>query len=102
MKGDVNVQCTLIGNNKYRCAYTPKYIGSYLLYISWAERQVVGSPYAVNVLALADAGKVVIGTENLQQATMMGGEISTVIDTRRAGTGERSQGGVSIVVCSHR
>jgi len=87
LKGDVNVTCTSIGNSKYRCTYVPQHVGTYLLYISWGERQVVGSPYKLNVLPLADAAKVVISGDNLQAMTM-GNEISTVIDTRRAGTGE--------------
>lgn len=64
-------------------------LGSYLLYVSWADREVIGSPYRVNVIrGTADAQKVIFTGESLRVGGIVGQEISTMIDTRRAGPGE--------------
>ena len=53
----------------------------------WSERQVRGSPFKVNVTSHSDATKVVCSGEGLKMG-MMGQEIKSVIDTRRAGPGK--------------
>lgn len=88
---DIPVDCRMVhGQNfKYRCTYTPRVAGSYLLYVSWADREVIGSPYRVNVIrGTADPQKVVFSGESLRVGGIVGQEISTMIDTRRAGPGE--------------
>jgi len=88
-KGEISVQRIMQGDKKYRCTYTPQAAGTYLLHIKWSDKQVGDSPYKVLVIPGApttEASKVVISTEGLQLG-MMGQEISTTIDTRRAGTG---------------
>ena len=59
MKSDVDVRVMSLGDNKYKCAYTPQFPGAYLLNITWSDRQVKGSPFKVNVIATGDASKVV-------------------------------------------
>ena len=54
--------------------------------ILWSDRQVVGSPFKVNVGAASDANKVQCTGEGLKVG-IMGHEIKSVIDTRRAGPG---------------
>ena len=54
--------------------------------IQWSDRQVRGSPFKVNVVAASDASKVVCTGEGLKVG-IMGKEIKSVIDTRRAGPG---------------
>ena len=61
--------------------------GAYLLNIQWSDRQVRGSPFKVNVTAQSDASKVVCTGEGLKMG-IMGKEIKSVIDTRRAGPGK--------------
>ncbi len=65
------------------------FAGAYLLNIIWADRQVRGSPFKVNVVASSDASKVVCTGEGLKMG-IMGKEIKSVIDTRRAGPGTTS------------
>ena len=62
------------------------FLGAYLLNIQWSDRQVRGSPFKVNVVAASDASKVVCTGEGLKVG-IMGKEIKSVIDTRRAGPG---------------
>ena len=62
--------------------------GAYLLYISWSDRQVKGSPFKVNVISSSDASRVVASGEGLKMG-VMGQEIKSVIDTRRAGPGKK-------------
>ncbi len=52
----------------------------------WSDRQVRGSPFKVNVVASSDASKVICTGEGLKVG-IMGREIKSVIDTRRAGPG---------------
>jgi len=87
-RGDnVVVQCMLVGSDKFKCMYTPKWAGAHSLYISWADREVGGSPYDVNVIPSAESSKVVVGMEGLQ-AGWTGQDMTTTIDTRRAGQGK--------------
>ncbi len=53
----------------------------------WSDRQVRGSPFKVNVVAASDASKVICTGEGLKVG-IMGREIKSTIDTRRAGPGE--------------
>ncbi len=62
-------------------------LGAYLLNIMWSDRQVRGSPFKVNVTAQSDASKVMCTGEGLKMG-IMGKEIKSVIDTRRAGPGK--------------
>ena len=55
----------------------------------WSDRQVKGSPFKVNVISTSDASLVVCTGEGLKMG-VMGQEIKSVIDTRRAGPGERA------------
>ena len=66
--------------------FSPNPVGAYLLNIMWSDRQVRGSPFKVNVVASSDASKVVCTGEGLKMG-IMGKEIKSVIDTRRAGPG---------------
>lgn len=67
--------------------------GGYLLTIAWSGRQVRGSPFKVNVTASGDANKVTCSGEGLKMG-IMGREIKSVIDTRKAGPGMEYNNGV--------
>ena len=62
--------------------------GAYLLNIMWSDRQVRGSPFKVNVSARGDASKVTCNGDGLVMG-IMGREIRSTIDARRAGPGNR-------------
>ena len=57
----------------------------------WSDRQVRGSPYKVTVTDQCDASKVVCSGEGLTQG-IVGKEIKSIIDTRRAGPGRATVG----------
>jgi filamin len=66
-------------------------LGAYLLSVTWAERQIRGSPFKVNVLPNTNvnhsASRVVCSGDGLRMG-VLGKEIKCLIDTRGAGPGE--------------
>jgi filamin len=66
-------------------------LGAYLLSITWAERQIRGSPFKVNVLPNTNpnhsASRVICSGDGLRIG-VIGKEIKCLIDTRGAGPGE--------------
>ena len=74
--------------------------GELVLNISWAERLVVGCPFKINVTQGATASKVTCVGAGLQGG-MVGSELRTVIDTKRAGPGKSDFIG-SLCGCSLR
>ncbi|XP_066943284.1 filamin-A isoform X1 [Macrobrachium rosenbergii] len=86
-KADVSVSLTHQGGGIWHAAYTPMLPGAYLLNVMWSDRQVRGCPLKVNVESVADASRVVCSGEGLRHG-MVGHEIKSFIDTRRAGPGE--------------
>ncbi|XP_074658485.1 filamin-A-like isoform X4 [Tubulanus polymorphus] len=87
VKADIDVKTVPIGDDKYRCTYIPVLPGAYLLNIHWSDRQVRGSPFKVNVSPMSDASKVLCAGEGLKTG-VLGKDIKSLIDTRRAGPGE--------------
>ncbi|PAA77156.1 hypothetical protein BOX15_Mlig033128g3 [Macrostomum lignano] len=85
--GQVEVQCRSIGDDKYKCTYTPHKPGAYLLHINWVDRPLRGSPFTVQVLGQSEANRIVCSGEGLRQG-VIGQEIKATIDTRRAGPGD--------------
>ncbi|KAK8743524.1 hypothetical protein OTU49_001121 [Cherax quadricarinatus] len=86
-KTDISVSLTHQGGGLWRAVYTPIVPGAYLLNVMWSDRQVRGCPLKVNVESAADASRVVCSGEGLRHG-MVGNEIKSFIDTRRAGPGE--------------
>ncbi|CAH1781771.1 unnamed protein product [Owenia fusiformis] len=81
----VNVQS--LGAGRYRCTYRADNPGAYLLNIKWSEHRVHGSPFKVSVNSLSDATKVLASGDGLKMG-IMGQQIRSQIDTRRAGPGQ--------------
>jgi len=54
----------------------------------WSDRQVRGSPFKVNITDQSDSSKVVCTGDGLNEG-ILGKEIKSLIDTRRAGPGTR-------------
>lgn len=86
-KTDVFVSLGDQGGGVWRAVYTPLMPGAYLLNVMWSDRQVRGCPLKVNVESVADASRVVCSGEGLRHG-MVGQDIKSFIDTRRAGPGE--------------
>ncbi|CAF1609722.1 unnamed protein product [Rotaria sp. Silwood1] len=91
VQADVEVRIRQIENNVFLCSYVPTIPGAYLLSITWAERQIRGSPFKVNVLSNTNsnqsASRVICSGDGLKMG-ILGKEIKCIIDTRGAGPGE--------------
>ncbi|VEN33553.1 unnamed protein product [Callosobruchus maculatus] len=83
----VPVMISLAGDKIWRATYTTSTPGNYLLSVLWAGRPVKGCPLIVEAKGGADASKVLCSGEGLRQG-VVGREIRSWIDTRRAGPGE--------------
>lgn len=83
----VPVMISLAGEKIWRASYTLNTPGNYLLSVLWAGRPVKGCPIVVEAKGGADASKVLCSGEGLRQG-VVGREIRSWIDTRRAGPGE--------------
>ncbi|KAG5896802.1 hypothetical protein JTB14_032047 [Gonioctena quinquepunctata] len=83
----VPVMISLAGDKIWKAAYTTAIPGNYLLSVLWAGRPVKGCPLIVEAKGGADASKVLCSGEGLRQG-VVGREIRSWIDTRRAGPGE--------------
>lgn len=83
----VEVQCRSLGDDKYKCTYTPHKPGPYQLHINWSDRPLRGSPFTVQVQGQSEANRIVCSGEGLRQG-IIGQEIKATIDTRRAGPGD--------------
>lgn len=100
-KADIGVEVKSEGGGIWRAAYTPRLPGTYLLNVMWSDRQVRGCPLKVQVDGSADATRVVCSGDGLRHG-MVGKDIKSFIDTRRAGPGEltaRCTGPNKMAVC---
>ena len=80
-------------------------LGAYLLSVTWAERQIRGSPFKVTVSSTVannhSASRVVCSGDGLRMG-ILGKEIKCLIDTRAAGPGELTaycQGSTKTAFC---
>ena len=91
VQADVEVRIRQIEANIFLCSYIPTAPGAYLLSVTWAERQINGSPFKINVLPTVhhdhSASRVVCSGEGLRTG-ILGKEIKCLIDARAAGPGE--------------
>lgn len=120
VQADIEVRIRQMENNIFRCVYVPtaagrrphdsisstcSLLGAYLLSVTWADRQVRGSPFKVNVLpntlSNQPASRVICSGDGLKMG-IIGKEIKCLIDTRSAGPGELTaycQGVVKTAFC---
>ena len=67
------------------------FVGTYLLSIAWAGKEICGSPFKVNVFPDVNnnhlASRVICSGNGLQMG-ILGQETTCLIDTRAAGSGE--------------
>ncbi|KAK0179966.1 hypothetical protein PV327_005658 [Microctonus hyperodae] len=84
---EINVVVQHLGDSVYRASYIPLTSESLLMTVSWNGRQLKGCPLQVNVTSAADASRVICSGDGLKNG-IVGQEIRSFIDTRRAGPGE--------------
>ncbi|XP_026764452.2 filamin-A [Galleria mellonella] len=87
---NIPVALAAAGPGLWRATYTPRRAGDHQLRVLWAGRLVKGCPLTVNVSAgseSGDASRVVCSGAGLATG-VVGREIRSWIDTRRAGPGE--------------
>ncbi|XP_011501590.1 PREDICTED: filamin-A [Ceratosolen solmsi marchali] len=84
---EVDVVLQHLGNSVYRASYTPFTSEPLLMTVSWNGRQLKGCPLQISVSSAADATRVVCSGQGLKYG-VVGQEIKSFIDTRRAGPGE--------------
>lgn len=75
-----------IGDSVYRASYIPLTPDPLLMTVSWNGRQLKGCPLQINVTSAADASRVICSGDGLKHG-IVGQEIRSFIDTRRAGPG---------------
>ncbi|UJR31815.1 hypothetical protein I4U23_019292 [Adineta vaga] len=105
VQADVEVRVRQIEHNIFHCSYVPTAPGAYLLSVTWAERQIRGSPFKVTVLPSTNnnhsAARVICSGDGLRMG-ILGKEIKCLIDTRGAGPGELTaycQGSTKTAFC---
>lgn len=76
-----------IGDSVYRASYIPLTPDPLLMTVSWNGRQLKGCPLQINVTSAADASRVICSGDGLKHG-IVGQEIRSFIDTRRAGPGK--------------
>lgn len=84
---ELNVMLQHLGDSVYRASYIPLTPDPLLMTVSWNGRQVKGCPLQINVTSAADASRVICSGDGLKHG-IVGQEIRSFIDTRRAGPGE--------------
>ncbi|XP_076639876.1 filamin-type immunoglobulin domains fbug isoform X1 [Colletes latitarsis] len=84
---ELNVMLQHLGDSVYRASYIPLTPDPLLMTVSWNGRQLKGCPLQINVTSAADASRVICSGDGLKNG-IVGQEIRSFIDTRRAGPGE--------------
>lgn len=84
---EVKVRLELLSGKLYKATYVVQVAGVYSLNVLWDGKQVAGCPISVNVIGNCDPSKVLCTGDGLKGG-VLGEEIKTFIDTRRAGPGE--------------
>lgn len=83
----IKVRLEQIETRIYKATYIAEVAGAYSVNVLWDGKQVAGCPIEVSVTGGCDPTKVVCTADTLKGA-ILGEEIKTFIDTRKAGPGE--------------
>ncbi|ULT80006.1 hypothetical protein L3Y34_010535 [Caenorhabditis briggsae] len=89
-KADIPVRIQQLGHNVYKATYTPLTGGTYELHILWNGKHVKGSPFAVSADTSAHLADLIDVDASTLKIGIINENIKTVIDTRRAGSGQLS------------
>lgn len=84
---EIRVELEKVKDKVYKATYVPQSIGLYSLNVLWDGKQVAGCPISINIIGNCDPSKVICTGDGLKGG-VLGEEIKTFIDTRRAGPGE--------------
>lgn len=84
---EITVELELLEDNLYKATYVARSEGSYTLNVLWDGKQVAGCPITIEVTPGCDSSKVICTADSLKGG-VLGEEIKTFIDTRKAGPGE--------------
>lgn len=84
---EIKVKLELIEDKLYKATYVAQKAGSYSMNVLWSGKQVAGCPITVKIAPDCDPSKVVCTADSLKGG-VLGEEIKTFIDTRKAGPGE--------------
>uniref|UniRef100_A0AC35FWR0 Filamin n=1 Tax=Panagrolaimus sp. PS1159 TaxID=55785 RepID=A0AC35FWR0_9BILA len=86
-KADIPVRLQHLGNNVYKATYIPLQGGDYELHIMVDGKHVRDSPYSVNVLSHSSPAELVVVDQKSLKLGIIGEDVKTIIDTRKAGSG---------------
>ncbi|CTQ87031.2 Calponin-homology (CH) domain-containing protein [Caenorhabditis elegans] len=89
-KADIPVRIQQLGHNVYKATYTPLTGGTYELHILWNGKHVKGSPFAVSADTSAHLADLIDVDASTLKIGIINENIKTLIDTRRAGSGQLS------------
>jgi filamin len=89
-KADIPVRLTSIGNNVFKGVYTPLVGGNYELQVHYEDRHVHGSPSKVHIQSYNSTAELIKVDAHTLKLGIIGEEVKTVIDARKAGAGHLS------------
>ncbi|KAG9511032.1 Filamin-A [Fragariocoptes setiger] len=85
-EADIDVDLRQVDDKLWKATYVAQQPGCYMLNVYWGDKQVRGCPLKVNILPSCDSNRVVCSGD--LKGGILGKEIKTFIDTRRAGPSE--------------
>jgi filamin len=86
-RADIPVRLQHLGNNVYKATYTPLQGGDYELHILIDGKDIRDSPFPVNVLSHSSPAELVVVDQKSLKLGIIGEDVKTIIDTRKAGSG---------------
>lgn len=86
-KADIPVRLQHLGNNVHKAVYTPLQGGEYELQILADGKHVAGSPSTVEVRSHSSPAELVEVDAKSLKIGIIGEDVKTIIDTRKAGSG---------------
>ena len=84
---DLKISLIQTTDSVYKCSYVPEKPGHYLINVKHDSIHVPGSPFEIKIGMNPDPSKIIFNKDDLK-TPILGQEIKTTIDTKRAGPGE--------------
>lgn len=89
VRENVDIEMRAMKYDRYKCRYTARYPGGYLLHVYWSDLEIPGSPFKVTITTKGHIDKVTVTGQGLKGG-YVGQELRAVVDTTDAGNGEIS------------
>uniref|UniRef100_A0A7E4VHL6 Calponin-homology (CH) domain-containing protein n=1 Tax=Panagrellus redivivus TaxID=6233 RepID=A0A7E4VHL6_PANRE len=86
-KADIPVRLQHLGNNVYKATYTPLQDGDYELHVNLDGEPIRGTPRPIRVRTHAAPSELVEVDHKSLKIGIIGEDVTTIIDTRKAGSG---------------